>query len=117
MRDGPSRGSTVGLRAKLLSGRVRVHRGTPRTPLTASALFLTVTRVKEAPNRRRVIATLSMARPAANGYLIKELMSDMQLEPEAAVEKAIDIALRGGIRDIYLNADLAHLPANVPFAG
>jgi hypothetical protein len=85
--------------------------------LTASALFLTVAKVEEAPNRRRVVATLSMARPSASGYLIKELIADMQLEPESAVEKAIDIALRGGIRDIYLNADLTNLPANVSFAG
>ena len=43
-------------------------------------------------------------------YVIKELIPDMELGPQAALDKAIAIAKRGDVATIYLNADLAHLP-------
>ena len=51
-----------------------------------------------------------MARPGPQGYVVKELIPDMDLEPQAALDKAVAIAKRGGVGEIYLNADLARLP-------
>lgn len=98
----------MSLKAKLLQSRIRVYKGTPTLPLAEPALFVGISRVS-GRKPRRVIASLTIARPTARGYQIKELISDMQLEAEAAVEKAIDIAMRGGVRVIYLNADLEKL--------
>jgi hypothetical protein len=107
----------VGLKSKLLAGGIQVYNGTPRLPLAAPALFLRVARVRATAQRSYTIASLHLARPGSNGYLIKELISDMQLAPEAAVEKAVDIALRGDVHVIYLNANLDRLPMPVPNAG
>lgn len=95
----------MGLRAKLLTGGIRVYKGTPKLPLTAPALFLNIRRINEPRGRSYAVASLSMAQPGRDGCSLKEMISDMELEPEAAVEKAVDIAVRGGIEAIYLNAD------------
>jgi hypothetical protein len=58
----------------------------------------------------RTRASLSMARPSPQGYVIKELIPDMELEPQAAVDKAVAIAKRGEVREIFVNADLDRLP-------
>lgn len=100
----------MGLKTKLLTSQVRVYKGTPRHPLSAPALFLTIRRIKQSPKEVITVATLTLARPSGQSYMIKELLTDMQLAPEAAVEKAVDIAQRGQVHAIYLNADLDKLP-------
>jgi hypothetical protein len=52
-----------------------------------------------------------MARPNSSGYVIKELIPDMELEPQEALDKAVAIAKRGEVLEIYINADLNQLPA------
>jgi hypothetical protein len=37
----------------------------------------------------------------------------MELGPQAAMEKVIDIAIRGEIRLIFINADLGTLPLKI----
>ncbi len=107
----------LGLKTKLMSGQIRVYKGTPKLPLAAPALFLSLTKKRGPRDQISSIATLSMARPTSAGYIIKELLADMQLEPEAAVEKAVDIALRGQVKAIYLNANLAELPLPISQTG
>lgn len=86
-------------------------------PLTAAALFIRVEKVdaqgRPMPKRLKLI----MARPTSSGYLIKELIEDMGKDAEAAVEKALDIARRGNVGAIYLNADIEKLPAPVSQTG
>lgn len=89
---------------------VRVTQGTPAQPLAGPALFLRVLRVSAPGQRPRTRASLCVARPRPGGYLIKELIPDMDLEPRAALEKAVQIARRGEMTQIYLNADLDALP-------
>jgi hypothetical protein len=72
-------------------------------------LFLRLWRVKEGKDVR-TRATLFMVRPGPRDYVIKELIPDMELEPKAALEKAIAIAKRGDAAVVYLNADLAKIP-------
>ena len=107
----------LGLKTKLMSGQIRVYKGTPKLPLAAPALFLSLVKARGPGNETLSVATLSMARPVSAGYVIKELMADMQLEPKAAVEKAVDIALRGQVKAIYLNAKLDELPLPISQAG
>lgn len=99
-----SEGST-----RVING-VRITQGTPAEPLTAPALFLKITRVTAPGKPERTLASLSMARPRPGTYVIKELIAEMDLEPQAAVKKAVAIALRGDVSEIYLNADLDRLP-------
>ena len=101
----------VSLKTKLLQSGVRVFKGTPTLPLLEPALFLGIT---AEGGGEKVVASLTIARPTAQGYQIKELIADMELSGEAAVEKAIDIAMRGEVKLIYLNADLAKLRIPVP---
>lgn len=103
----------VSLKGKLLQSGVRVFKGTPTLPLAEPALFVGITSTTEG-RRTKVVASLTIARPTAKGYQIKELISDMELSAEAAVEKAIDIAMRGDIKLIYLNANLEKLRLPVP---
>lgn len=98
----------MSLKGKLLHSGVRVFKGTPALSLSEPALFLGISR-SGPKGRKRVVASLTIVRPNAKGYMIKELIADMGLEPEAAVEKAIDIAVRGDIKMLYLNADLNRL--------
>jgi hypothetical protein len=51
-----------------------------------------------------------MARPGRQGYVVKELIPDMELEPQAALDKAVAIAKRGEVIEVYVNADLDRLP-------
>jgi hypothetical protein len=51
-----------------------------------------------------------MVRPGPGDYVIKELIPDMELGAEAALDKAIAIAKRGDASVVYLNADLARIP-------
>jgi hypothetical protein len=89
---------------------VRIVKGTPSAPLESPALFLRIRRVPVAGKPSRTTASLATARPASQGYVIKQLIDDMELEPKQALEKAIAIAKRGGVDQIYVNADLTKLP-------
>lgn len=89
---------------------IRVVQGTPTRPLTVPTLFLRVLRVGSPGQAQRTVASLSVARPGATDYVIKELIPDMELDPKAALEKAIAIARRGDVAEVYLNADLSKLP-------
>lgn len=95
---------------------VRVIQGTPTAPLQRPTLFLRLRRVASPGERERTLAALAMARPASSGYVIKDLIADMELGPKAALEKAVAIARRGGVAEIYLNANLERLPGAVAAA-
>jgi hypothetical protein len=88
---------------------VQVIQGTPMAPLTETTLFLKLWRVKEG-QQERTRAALFMVRPGAHDYVIKELIPDMELDAEAALDKTIAIAKRGDTKVVYLNADLTRLP-------
>jgi hypothetical protein len=88
---------------------VQVIQGTPAEPITRPTLFLRLLRVGDG-KKVRTRATLFMVRPGAADYVVKELIPDMDLDPQAALDKAVAIAKRGDVTTIYLNADLAHLP-------
>jgi hypothetical protein len=96
--------------SKLVRDGIQIIQGTPTAPLTRATLFLRmwrVTRPGEPPVTR---ASLSMARPGRDGYVIKELIPDMELEAQAALDKAVAIAKRGEVADVYVNADISQLP-------
>ena len=95
--------------SKAVKDGVQVIQGTPTAPITSPTLFLRLWRVTE--NKQvRTRATLFMVRPGPSDYVIKELIPDMELEPQAALEKAVAIAKRGDAAVVYLNADLARIP-------
>jgi hypothetical protein len=95
--------------SRTVKGGVKVIQGTPTAPITSPTLFLRLWRVKEG-KEVRTRATLFMVRPGPGDYVIKELIPDMELEPKAALEKAVAIAKRGDAAVVYLNADLARIP-------
>jgi hypothetical protein len=94
----------------LVRDGVRIIEGTPTTPLHAATLFLSMWRVSKPGEETRTRAALSMARPGPKGYVIKELIPDMELGAQAALDKAIAIAKRGDASVVYLNADLTQIP-------
>jgi hypothetical protein len=89
---------------------IRIVEGTPTAPLRGATLFLSMWRVSKPGEPPSTRAALSMARPGPQGYVIKELIPDMELEAQAALDKAVAIAKRGDVPEIYLNADLTRLP-------
>ena len=89
---------------------VRIVQGTPTKALQGPTLFLRLLRVNSPGKEQRTIASLAMARPHGRDYVIKELIPDMELDPKAALDKAIAIAKRGDVEELYLNADLEALP-------
>src|SRR5687767_1366184 len=95
--------------SKAVKDGVQVIQGTPKAPLTSATLFLRLWKVTEG-KQVRTRATLYMVRPGPADYVIKELIPDMELEPQAALDKAIAIAKRGDASVVYLNADLARIP-------
>ena len=95
--------------AKAVKDGVQVIQGTPTAPITSPTLFLRLWKAKE-DKAVRTRATLFMVRPGPADYVIKELIPDMELDPKAALEKAIAIAKRGDAAVVYLNADLAKIP-------
>jgi hypothetical protein len=95
--------------SKAIKDGVEVIQGTPEAPLTSATLFLRLWRVQEGKHVR-TRATLYMVRPGASDYVIKELIPDMDLDAQAALDKAIAIAKRGDASVVYLNADLARIP-------
>lgn len=94
---------------KAVKDGVQVIQGTPKAPLTETTLFLRLWRIKEG-QQERTRATLFMVRPGLGDYVVKELIPDMELEPQAALDKTIAIAKRGDAKVVYLNADLARIP-------
>ena len=96
-------------RSKAVKDGVQVIQGTPTAPLVSPTLFLRLWRVNEG-KEVRTRATLFLVRPGPTEYVIKELIPDMELEAQAALDKAIAIAKRGDASVVYLNADLAKIP-------
>jgi hypothetical protein len=94
----------------LVRDGIRIVEGTPTAPLKGSTLFLRIWRVTKPDEEARTHAALSMARPGPRGYVIKELIPEMELDAPAALDKAVAIAKRGEVAEIYLNADLTRLP-------
>ena len=94
----------------LVRDGIRIVEGTPTAPLRGSTLFLSIWRLTKPGEEPRTRAALSMARPGPRGYVIKELIPDMELEAQAALDKAVEIAKRGEVAEIYLNADMTRLP-------
>jgi hypothetical protein len=88
---------------------VQVVQGTPAEPITRPTLFLRLLKVSDG-KRERTRATLYMVRPGPAGYVIKELIPDLELEAQAALAKTVAIAKRGEVATVYLNADLDNLP-------
>jgi hypothetical protein len=95
--------------SKAVKDGVQVIQGTPTAPLKNPTLFLRLWKVTEGKTVR-TRATLFMVRPGPTDYVIKELIPDMELDAQAALEKAIAIAKRGDASVVYLNADLARIP-------
>jgi hypothetical protein len=95
--------------SKAVKDGVQVIQGTPTAPLASPTLFLRLWRVNEG-KEVRTRATLFMVRPGLTDYVVKELIPDMELEAQAALDKAVAIAKRGGASVVYLNADLAKIP-------
>jgi hypothetical protein len=89
---------------------VRIIQGTPAHPLERPTLFLRMWKVTVPGKPPRTLASLSMARPSSAGYVIKDLIPEIDTPPQAALDKAVAIAKRGDVSEIYLNADLANLP-------
>jgi hypothetical protein len=89
---------------------VRIIQGTPALPLERATLFLRMWKVEAPGKPARTLASLSMARPSAAGYVIKDLIPEIDTPPQAALDKAVAIAKRGDVGEIYLNADLSELP-------
>jgi len=93
----------------LVKDGVQVIQGTPTAPITRPTLFLRLWRVAEG-KEQRTRATLFMVRLGSGDYVIKELIPDMELDAQAALDKAIAIAKRGDASVVYLNADLNKIP-------
>lgn len=96
--------------SKIVKDGVQIIQGTPTEPITCATLFLRLWRVEKPKSEPLTCATLSMVRPGRGEYVIKELIPDMELSPQAAVDKAVAIAKRGDVTTVYLNADLTRLP-------
>lgn len=94
----------------VIKNGVRVIQGTPRAPLERPTLFLRLWRFSPPGKKPKTLAALGMARPARGTYLIKELIGEMELPPDAAIDKAVAIARRGDVTEIYVNADMSKLP-------
>ena len=95
--------------SKAVKDGVQVIQGTPTSPITSPTLFLRLWKVNEG-KQVRTRATLFLVRPGPADYVIKELIPDMELDAQAALDKAVAIAKRGDAAVVYLNADLARIP-------
>ncbi len=95
--------------SKAVKDGVQVIQGTPLGPLTGPTLFLRLWRVKE-DKQERTRASLFLVRPGVGDYIVKELIPDMELDAQAALDKAVAIAKRGDASVLYLNADFSRIP-------
>ena len=93
---------------------VRVVQGTPDEALSGPTLFLRLWKVAPPDAPARTLASLSMVRPSGGDYLHKDLIPELETEPMSAIDKAVAIAQRGGVTEIYVNADLAKLARPEP---
>jgi hypothetical protein len=84
---------------KVVKDGINVTQGTPTEPIERPTLLLRMWRVTAPGAPARTLASLHMVRPRRGEYVIKE-----------AVDKAVAIAKRGDVLDIYVNADLSSLP-------
>src|SRR5690606_23582804 len=75
--------------AKVLRGGIEVVTGTPLEPVMRPTLFLKLWRRKLPNGEKRFFASLSMVRPSRNEYVVKELLAETEMEPDAAVDKAV----------------------------
>jgi hypothetical protein len=94
---------------KAVRDGVQVIQGTPTAPLAGPTLFLRLWRVTE-DQQERTRASLFLVRPGTGDYVVKELIPDMELDAQAALDKAVAIAKRGDATVLYLNADLSRIP-------
>jgi hypothetical protein len=95
--------------AKAVRDGVQVIQGTPTEAIVRPTLFLRLLKITDG-KRERTRATLFMVRPGPGGYMVKELIPDLELDAQAALAKTIAIAKRGDVDTVYLNADLDRLP-------
>jgi hypothetical protein len=95
--------------SKAVKDGVEVIQGTPAAPITCATLFLDLRRIKQGATER-TRAALFMVRPGASDYVVKELIPDMELDAQAALDKAVAIAKRGDVLTIYLNAEIDKIP-------
>lgn len=89
---------------------VRVIQGSPTAPLARPTLFLKLWKVTGPSQPTVTMASLTMARPGVDDYVIKDLIPEMEIDPQSALHKAIAVAKKGDVTDIYVNADLQQLP-------
>ena len=100
-----------GSKQKLVRDGVQVVQGTPTEPITRAVLFLRLWRVPaEKGKPERTLASLYMVRPGRGEYVVKELIPDMELGPQAAIDKTVAIAKRGDVTTVYLNGDYTKIP-------
>jgi hypothetical protein len=95
--------------SKAVKDGVQVIQGTPTEPILRATLVLRLWRVKE-DKQERTRAALYMVRPGHGDYIVKELLPDMDLDAQAALDKTIAIAKRGDVSVVYLNADIDKIP-------
>jgi hypothetical protein len=96
---------------QLVRDGVQVVQGTPTEPVTRAVLFLRLWRVPaEKTKPERTLASLYMVRPGRGEYVVKELIPDMELGPQAAIDKTVAIAKRGDVTTVYLNGDYTKIP-------
>lgn len=89
---------------------VQVIQGTPSKPLRGPTLFLKMWKVIRPPEPDVTLASLCMARPGTDGYIIKDLIPELTCQPKEALDKAVAIANRGDVSEVYVNADMEKLP-------
>ena len=100
----------MGRSSNVVMGGVRVIQGTPSEPLAGPTLFLNMWKVSRPSEPDVTMASLSMARPGTDGYIIKDLIPELECPPKDALDKAVAIANRGDVTEVYVNANLDELP-------
>jgi len=90
---------------------VKVIQGTPSGSLTGPTLFLNMWKVIKPDEPDVTMASLRMARPGVDGYIIKDLIPELTCPPKQALDKAVAIANRGDVSEVYVNADMDNLPS------
>lgn len=89
---------------------VQVIQGTPSKPLSGPTLFLSMWKVIRPEEPEITMASLRMARPGRDGYIIKDLIPELECLPKEALDKAVAVAIRGDVSEVYVNADMEGLP-------
>ena len=89
---------------------VRVIQGTPSKSLSGPTLFLSMWKVSRPSEPDATMAALAMARPGTDGYIVKDLIPEHECPPKEALDKAVAVATRGDVTEVYVNANLDELP-------